>query len=93
MNLNLFSQLENQAVEYARSVCNSAGNYVTVVDGEEVVFTFNAVIRQKLVELVVKECVSVCEDMDGVDNFEQYMHPRTPRYDCAIEIKEHFGVK
>jgi hypothetical protein len=48
---------------------------------------------EKFAELIVKECVAVCEDMDDVDNFEQYMHPRTPRYDCAIEIKEHFGVK
>jgi len=48
---------------------------------------------EKFAELIIAECVAVCENMDGVDNFEQYMHPRTPRYECAIEIKEHFGVK
>jgi hypothetical protein len=48
---------------------------------------------EKFAELIIQECISICEDMDGVDNFEQMMHPRTPRYDCAIEIREHFGVE
>jgi hypothetical protein len=48
---------------------------------------------KKFAELIVKECIDICEDMCGVDNFVQMMHPRTSRYDCANEIKEHFGVK
>lgn len=48
---------------------------------------------EKFAELIVRECIKICEDMDGVDNFKTYMHPRTPRYDCALEIKEHFGVE
>ena len=35
---NLFHQLESQAIEYARSVCNSAGNCIVYDDGKEVVF-------------------------------------------------------
>lgn len=48
---------------------------------------------EKFAELIIQECIKICEDMDGVDNFEQYMHPRSPRYDCACEIREHFGVE
>lgn len=48
---------------------------------------------EEFAKLIIKECISICEDMDGVDNFEQMMHPRTSRYDCAEEIKEHFGVE
>jgi hypothetical protein len=48
---------------------------------------------EKFAQLIVKECVAICEDMDGVDDFEQHMNPKTSRYDCAIEIKEHFGVE
>jgi lipoprotein NlpI len=46
---------------------------------------------EKFARLIVEQCVTICEDMDGVDNFEQMIHPRTPRYDCAVEIREHFG--
>lgn len=48
---------------------------------------------EKFAVLIIEECIKICEDMDGVDNFEQMMNPRTPRYDCVCEIKEHFGVE
>lgn len=31
--------------------------------------------------------------MTDIDIVEQMMNPRTPRYDCVCEIKEHFGVE
>ena len=43
----------------------------------------------KFAELIVKECVAICQDTDGEDNIDA----RSGRQDCAVEIKEHFGVE
>ena len=40
-------------------------------------------------ELIVRECVAICRDIDGEDNIDA----KSGRQDCAVEIKEHFGVK
>jgi hypothetical protein len=45
--------------------------------------------KQKFAELIVKECVAICQDTDGEDNIDA----RSGRQDCAVEIKEHFGVE
>ena len=63
-------------------VINRDGNIIDPIFGLE-----------KFAELIIKECIAICEDTDGVDNFEQTMHPMTSRYDCACEIREHFGVE
>ena len=44
---------------------------------------------EKFAELIVKECVVICQDTDGEDNIDA----RSGRQDCAVEIREHFGVK
>jgi hypothetical protein len=44
---------------------------------------------EKFAELIVKECVAICQDMDGEDNIDA----RSGRQDCAVEIREHFGVE
>ena len=44
---------------------------------------------QVFAELIVQECVAVCQDVDGEDNIDA----RSGRQDCAVEIKEHFGVE
>jgi hypothetical protein len=44
---------------------------------------------EKFAELIVKECVAICQDTDGEDNIDA----RSGRQDCAVEIKEHFGVE
>jgi hypothetical protein len=44
---------------------------------------------QKFAELIVRECVAICQDVDGEDNIDA----RSGRQDCAVEIREHFGVK
>jgi hypothetical protein len=41
-----------------------------------------------LAELIVKECVAICEDTDG----EHIADAKWGRRCCALEIKEHFGV-
>jgi hypothetical protein len=44
---------------------------------------------EKLAELIVRECVAICKDIDGEDNIDA----RSGRQDCAVEIREHFGVE
>jgi hypothetical protein len=44
---------------------------------------------EKFAELIVKECVAICQDVDGEDNIDA----RSGRQDCAVEIREHFGVE
>ena len=45
--------------------------------------------HEKFAELIVRECVAICRDTDGEDNIDA----RSGRQDCAVEIKEHFGVE
>jgi len=40
-------------------------------------------------ELIVRECVAICQDIDGEDNIDV----KSGRQDCAVEIREHFGVE
>jgi len=44
---------------------------------------------ERMVELTVMECVAICQDIDGEDSFDG----RCARQDCAVEIREHFGVE
>ena len=44
---------------------------------------------EKFAELIVRECVAICRDIDGEDNIDA----KSGRQDCAVEIKEHFGVE
>jgi hypothetical protein len=43
----------------------------------------------KLTQLIVKECVAICQDIDGEDSSDG----RCARQDCSVEIREHFGVE
>jgi hypothetical protein len=44
---------------------------------------------EKFVELIVRECVAICEDTDG----EHIADAKWGRRCCALEIKQHFGVE
>ena len=46
-------------------------------------------VLAKFAELIVRECIAICQDIDGEDNIDA----RSGRQDCAVEIKEHFGVE
>jgi hypothetical protein len=46
-------------------------------------------VEEKFAELIVRECVAICQDVDGEDSIEA----KSGRQDCAVEIREHFGVK
>ena len=51
--------------------------------------TYMAFDKEKFAELIVAECIAICQDIDGEDNTDA----RSGRQDCAVEIREHFGVK
>ena len=40
-------------------------------------------------ELIVKECIAICQDIDGEDNIDA----KSGRQVCAVEIQQHFGVE
>ena len=44
---------------------------------------------EKFSELLIRECVAICQNIDGEDNIDA----RSGRQDCAVEILEHFGVE
>jgi len=45
--------------------------------------------HNKFAELIVEECVSICQDIDGEDSLDG----RCARQDCSVEIRGHFGVE
>jgi hypothetical protein len=45
--------------------------------------------KEKFAELIVKECVAICEDTDG----EHIADAKWGRRCCALEMKQHFGVE
>jgi len=55
---------------------------VPVVDGKETEL-------ERFAFLIIRECVSICQDVNGEDNIDA----RSGRQDCAVEIREHFGVE
>lgn len=44
-------------------------------------------------KLIIQECRNVITDFDGVENYEYTLNPRSVRYDCDCEIKDHFGIE
>jgi hypothetical protein len=40
-------------------------------------------------QLIVRECIDICQDTDG----EEDAMALCGRQDCAVEIKQHFGVE
>ena len=91
MNMDIFYQLEKEAIEYARSVCNSAGNYVVDSNGKEVIFfTFHEVIRQKLAELIVKHCIIELERCTLRNGNSEH---NLALYEAMSRIRHKFGVE
>jgi hypothetical protein len=44
---------------------------------------------EKFAEFIVRECVAICQDVDGEDSPDG----RCARQDCAVEIRDHFGIE
>jgi hypothetical protein len=70
-------ELAEQATEYA--------NEQNELYGVGYVITF----KEKFAELIVRECVAICQDVDG----EEDAMVKCGRQVCAVEIREHFGVE
>ena len=78
--------------ERIRLLAEQAKGFVDLnqhVGGEKgcMVYTYDGL--EKFAELIVRECIAICQDTDGEDNIDA----RSGRQDCAVEIKEHFGVE
>lgn len=52
-------------------------------------YTPTQFFEQKFAELIVQECVAICEDTEGDPSADS----RWGRRCCAVEIREHFGVE
>ena len=63
--------------------------WLCVLDKETGMMVDPLIGLEKFAELIVRECVAICQDTDGEDNIDA----RSGRQDCAVEIKEHFGVE
>jgi hypothetical protein len=48
----------------------------------------NYLDEQKFAELIIKQCIDICEDTEGDPSADS----RWGRRCCALEIKEHFGT-
>lgn len=48
---------------------------------------------EKFAELLIAECRSVITDFDDEDDFECMINPRSVRWDCDCEIRDHFGIE
>jgi hypothetical protein len=44
---------------------------------------------ERFAEKIVAECIAICKDIDG----EEDAMAKCGRQDCAVEIREHFGVE
>jgi hypothetical protein len=44
---------------------------------------------ERFAELIVRKCINICRDVDGVDDHSM----RVSRQDCACEIRDYFGVE
>jgi hypothetical protein len=79
MNERIKELAEQAGLRFTQLMSNPM---VPVVDGKETDL-------EKFAELIVRECVAICQDVDGEDNIDA----RSGRQDCAVEIKQHFGVE
>ena len=73
-------QLWEQAREFA-TTRHPVSNIVLSVNSEK--------FEEKFAQLIVGECVDICQDTDG----EEDAMALCGRQDCAVEIREHFGVE
>ena len=75
--------------ELAEQATEIVANKRTLADGQIERTWRPEYFNQKFAELIVRECVAICEDTDG----EHIADARWGRRCCALEIKEHFGVE
>jgi hypothetical protein len=56
--------------------------------------TWTAIMASTLAELIVKECVGRCEDIGShLHSTNKEGSPGDGAFDCAVDLKKHFGVE
>ena len=73
----------NQRIKQLEQQCWSHRVEGALVDGQ---LHFDT---EKFAQLIIRECVAICQDINGEDNIDA----KSGRQDCAVEIQEHFGVE
>ncbi len=64
------------------------------VDPHDRVWVFSKVDQAKFAELIVKECVKLCEHESNDDEYDQYdMGQSVKAENIKTAIKQHFGVE
>jgi len=79
-----FKKLLEQSYTKGFEECARTGHKVGDIDA-----IFNSIVMGEFAELIVWECAAICQNIDGEDNIDA----RSGRQDCAVEIREHFGVE
>ena len=75
--------------EKIKQLAEQALNYAEKNQSADIPQHWFKLHTEKFAELIVKECVDICQDTDGEDNIDA----RSGRQDCAVEIQEYFGVE
>ena len=73
-------ELYQQAVTFAYNTAGDDAGKGTILE---------SLTAGKFAELIVRECVAICQDVDG----EEDAMAKCGRQDCSVEIREHFGVE
>lgn len=47
----------------------------------------------KFAEAIVNECRKVIVDFDGVEDYEYKLNPRSVRWECSFELRDHFRIR
>jgi hypothetical protein len=47
---------------------------------------------EEFAKLIIQECRNVITDFDGVEDYEYILNPRSVRWDCDCEIRDHFEL-
>ena len=69
-----------------RELCRLADVHILPDDSE---YGHCIIGLEKFAELIVRKCINICRDVDGVDDHSM----RVSRQDCACEIRDYFGIE
>jgi hypothetical protein len=82
MNERIDALVKKATIRVNNPILNTDGKIV-VDDWQE------GISISKFAELIVRECVAICEDTEG----EHIADAKWGRRCCALEIREHFGIE
>ena len=50
-------------------------------------------VLEKFAEAIVNKCREIIVDFDGVEDYEYSLNPRSVRWDCWCELRDHFKIE